>query len=376
MKLFVLPGIMGVVVLSLLLAPASGCSEFMLNTSGDDHGVSGRTIDFLYSTLMDTSFSVQIRGENQTSFSSINPNAPGLSWNNRYGFVGVTSMVETMKKYNQGHLYYLDVLNEEGLSASYLWLNEAKYPRNISDSKKALMYLDVPAWIAGNFRTVDEVKEGLEHVEIWTPKELDGTYPLHLCVHDADKKTMIVEWVKNEENATVMNIYDGEEVDANHGVMTNSPQYPSHLADLKKFESSNPQSHFSGLPGGVSATDRFIRLSRLNQFSQPITYESGDITQAFHLLNSVDVAIGDEPSFFEIAGGKIIPGEDYTFLTLVRDHSSPAYYFRSWRNQSIRKIDLTSIDFTSGSYDVIAVDPDPSSGEYPLYTDVTSKLLA
>lgn len=118
-------------------------------------------------------------------------------------------------------------------------------------------------------------------------------------------------------------------------------------------------------------SDRFIRLSKLNEYNQNIPYEMGDISQAFHLLNSVDVAFGTEPSFFEVKGVATIPGDDYTYLTRVRDHTDLSYYLRSWRDQSIRKIDLTRVDFTKKISDLIPVDPDPELEISPLYTDLT-----
>ncbi len=108
---------------------------------------------------------------------------------------------------------------------------------------------------------------------------------------------MIVEWVKGENNIAVMNVYDGEDVDSHYGVMTNSPPYPAQLKNLKNYKKCTPENDFEGLPGGVSMSDRFIRLSKLNEYNQNIPYEMGDISQAFHLLNSVDVAFGTEPSF-------------------------------------------------------------------------------
>ena len=197
MRYCVLIGFYTMNCIFLLILPVSGCSEFLLKNSSPDNVISGRTIDFLYSTLTDTNFAMEPRGWNTTSVSSFLPFEPGLSWSNTYGFVGVANFAEFMEDMNDEHLFYLEVLNEAGLSASYLWLNEAQFPHNVTDPQNGLFYLDVPGWIAGNFKTVDEVKEGLSSVEIWAPERLDNTYPLHLCVHDANKKSMIVEWVED-----------------------------------------------------------------------------------------------------------------------------------------------------------------------------------
>lgn len=313
---------------------------------------------------------MEAKGQHHTSFSSLDPIEDGLSWNNTYGFVGVANFAGIMEEYNEGNLYYLDVLNDAGLSASLLWLNEAQFPHNVSDPKKGLLYLDLPGWIGGTCKTVEEVKAGLSTVEIWSPEGLDSTYPLHLCVHDANKKSMIVEWVKDENNMTVMNIYDGDEVDGNSGVMTNSPEYPAQLANLEKYRDCTPENHFEGIPGGPSMPDRFVRLSKFNEYNRRIPYEMGDISQAFHLLNAVDVAYGNEPSTFEVGNVATIPGEDYTYLTLVRDHTNRSYYFRSWRDQSIRKIDLSKLDLEKETSVLVPVDPDPASGFTPLFTDM------
>jgi penicillin V acylase-like amidase (Ntn superfamily) len=65
-----------------VVLPVSGCSEFILKNSSPDKTISGRTIDFLYSTLTDTNFAMEARGQSHSSLSSILPTEPGLSWNN------------------------------------------------------------------------------------------------------------------------------------------------------------------------------------------------------------------------------------------------------------------------------------------------------
>jgi penicillin V acylase-like amidase (Ntn superfamily) len=142
---------------ALAAVPASGCSEFLLKTEKPGEVVSGRTMDFYYMDSMKATLMVELRNQNWTSVSSVNPEKPGFSWTNKYGFVGFrTKLAESTGFSDSDTSRYLDTLNEDGLSASFLHNVGSDFPGTVTIPEKALLYLDVPAYIAGNFRTVEE----------------------------------------------------------------------------------------------------------------------------------------------------------------------------------------------------------------------------
>jgi len=354
------------VLLSVLLTPVAGCSDFLLKTDNPEVILSGRTIDWFEKEGVKGSFMVEVRNQQWESISSINPVNPGFSWKNRYGFVGVESSFPQVSGFPESKKpQYVETLNEEGLSAAFLTLVESEYLVTTNRSEKSLLYLDLVSYLAGNFRTVHEVKQGLQEVEIWCPPELSGKDPLHLIVHDADGKTLIAEWVKNETGDIVMNIYDGPDVDTRGGVLTNDPSYPNQVSNLASYDNETPQNLFSGLPGGPAPADRFVRLTKLNQFNLPI--KSGtdtihnSVLQVFHLLNSVDVVTGEDPAAILESGAEsneifFHEVQLFTQFSLVRDHKNRIYYVKTYMNQNIGKIDLKKLDFISGSYQKISDD--------------------
>ena len=72
-----------IVILSLMVIPALGCSDFLLNTNDTGTVISGRTIDWFEKEGVKGSFMVEIRDQQWASVSSIMAEKPGLSWKNR-----------------------------------------------------------------------------------------------------------------------------------------------------------------------------------------------------------------------------------------------------------------------------------------------------
>ncbi|HOB58904.1 MAG TPA: linear amide C-N hydrolase [Methanoregulaceae archaeon] len=345
---------LGFILLFMVMTPVAGCSDFLLKTDSPGIVISGRTIDWFEKEGVKGSFMVEIRDQQWRSLSSVHPQKDGISWKNRYGFVGVESNYPQIAGFPESRMpQYVETLNEEGLSAAYLTLMDSQYPATVTNPDKALLHMDVVSYVAGNFRTVEEVKNGLQEVEIWCPPELAGKDPLHLVVHDAAGRTLIVEWVKNETGGTVMNTYDGPDVDRRGGVLTNDPAYPYQLENLASYSNETPENSFAGLPGGPSPTDRFVRLTKLNQYNVPI--KSGTDTnrtsmvQAFHLLNTVAVVNGADP-IVVLQDGTWSEVQFYTQFSLVRDHTNRVYYVKTLTNQNIGMIDLKKLDFVSGHY--------------------------
>ncbi|OPX73256.1 MAG: linear amide C-N hydrolase [Methanoregulaceae archaeon PtaB.Bin108] len=350
-------------LLFMIIATVTGCSDFLLHTDSPGIVISGRTMDWFEKEGVKGSFMVEIRDQEWSSLSSVNPRRVGIAWENRYGFVGVESSYPQIAGFPESRVpQYVETLNEEGLSAAFLTLMDSQYPTTITSPDKALFYMDVVSYIAGNFRTVEEVKNGLQEVEIWCPPELAGKDPTHLIVHDALGRTLIVEWVKNETGVAIMNMYDGLDVDSRGGVLTNDPAYPYQLENLAFYSNCSPQNSFSGLPGGPSPEDRFVRLTKLNQYNVPI--RSGNDTnhtsmvQAFHLLNTIEVVHGEYPILIE-DNGTMSEVQFHTQFSVVRDHANRIYYVKTLTNQNIGMIDLKKLDFVSGRYRTLTENPYP-----------------
>ncbi len=330
----------------LLTASAQACSDVQLS---DDQGdvISVRTMDFDVDLKSD--LKIVPRGQKMAT------NAPdgkqGIRWTSQYGFVGVNAL--DLDKYNDG-------LNEKGLSVATLWLPISEYPKPASP-ETALSIQDVAAWVMGNFATVDEVKAGLKNVTVWGEysKEIQAVPPLHLAVHDAQGKNLVVEFVKGE-----MNMYDNP-----NGVLTNEPEFSWHLADLDIFKTHRVDMGIA--PSGLYSSARFVLLSQLRDaLAKPKTNQAA--TQfAMNLIARVSVIPGERGEAKADTQSSLMPyGSTYTQWTVVRDHKNLIFHYKTTLNASYRAVDLKRVDFSAGQpIKTLSMDGDGAD----LFQDMTGK---
>jgi choloylglycine hydrolase len=360
--------LLGGVLWLLSFAQCQACSDVMLDPASTRDGdvVSVRTLDFPKVELFGSQFVKVPRG---TVWQSVNPNdgKAGLRWTSRYGFVGQDGLYPMAKMFHKGQRIYLDGMNETGLSAAWLWLDEAGYPTMVTAKDQALFIPDVPAWILSQYDSVAQVKAALANAQIWFFQLFEKALPLHLVVRDAAGSSIIVEWIRDAKGESVMHIYDGDYVD-DVGVLTNSPPYPVQVNNLNLHSWVSNLDGLDGAPGGFPPLNRFVLLAKIRQFLKPIDSRMGAVAQALHLMNSADVPLGNYVD---------VGGYDVTGVTLVRDHTHRTLYFKGLFNQSLRKIDLKAIDFSPGPQADIPVDINPDDSErYAQAEDVTADLDA
>jgi choloylglycine hydrolase len=312
--------------LSALLAIASliifshqslACSDFLLNNSGSQV-VSARSMDF--GIPLQAQVVVMPRGGKEIS--AMSETDTYLKWTSKYGFVGT----------NVAHLpSFTDGLNEKGLSVGTLWLTATKYP-DISKlpRNKVIQIADVARWILGSFSTVDEVRQGLKGITVTGAKykQMDNMFfPLHLAIHDRNKKSLVVEFVGG-----TMQIYDNP-----YNVMTNDPPFPGQVKNLGQYKKlTNSWTGMLGLPGDETPDSRFARIYTLNRFVARSKNAREAVNNAVHIINRVTLVNN------EIAGRS-------TEYNLVRDHKDLVYYVVDDENMNLRAIDLKQIDFSSGA---------------------------
>ena len=171
---------------------AFACTDVRL-IAGDGSPMTVRTMEF----AMDLGSEVQIipRGQQVTSPA---PKGDGLTWTSKYGYVA-------MNAYNMP--VATDGLNEKGLGFGALYLPaETKYQDvKPGDEARALSNASFGAWVLGNFATVDEVRAAVGDVVVWGEMvpQLGSFSPLHYVVHDANGKSLVIEYVDGK-----MHVYD------------------------------------------------------------------------------------------------------------------------------------------------------------------------
>ncbi len=352
-----------VLVFIVLVMPASfACTDFQIK-SKDGAVVIGRSMEF--AMKVGSQIVVHTRGEEVTSQTL--EDKKGASWKSKYGFVSVNAFnVEEAT---------VDGINEAGLAVEFLWLPGTEYQQVPKGKEpKAVAIGDLGNWVLGNFTTVDEVKKAIEDIYVCDMKlpGSDMVFPLHMAVHDAQGKNIVVEFINGEKK-----VYDNP-----IGVMTNAPTFDWHLTNLRNYVNIssynaqpatiegvtlNPTGQGSGLlgiPGDWTPPSRFVRAVAFVHFADPVENASQAVNLAEHILNTVDIPAG------AIKGAKLeFVEEDYTQWVVIKDLKNKVLHFRTYDNLCLRSVDLKKLNFTGGAkYKII-----PLSGGRNII-DVTDEL--
>ncbi|MDF1757174.1 MAG: linear amide C-N hydrolase [Legionellaceae bacterium] len=321
------------------------CTHFCL-TAEDKTVITGRSMEF-GSNLETDIYSVNRDKE----FSSESPDGkPGLKWRAKYGYLALDGL----------HLFPVSGLNEKGLSFDALYLpGLAEY--EAYDSKRAaesMPYYYIADYILGNFATIDEVKKNLPKLNIYT-KALqyagqETVFPLHYVVTDKNSHSLVIEMVDGK-----LNLYDDPT-----GILTNSPSYPWHNANIQNYANLSKYAPLPitkdgityaatwqgggavGLPGDYTPSARFVKVNFLVTNAKQMPDASGSVNLALHILNNVDIPYG------VVRGekGKEAPDTvDFTQWIVVKDLSHRALYYRTYNDLNLHKVDMNKIQFAPNS---------------------------
>ncbi len=324
---------------------AFACTDFVVQAK-DGTLVNGRSLEF--GLALQSTLTVSPKGQKKTSSA---PNQkPGLTWVCKYGYLSVNAF---------GKLAF-DGMNEAGLSFGYLWLpNITQYPTVASgEMKMALDFVDFCSWTLGNFATVGEVKEALGNVRIWghTIPSL-GMAPVLAAIHDAKGNHLVVEFVGGK-----MQLYDNP-----MSVLTNSPAFDWQMANLQNYLHLSPYNPdpmtfrgvnvvpggqgggLLGLPGDWTPPSRFVKIATLLRFAAPVTTGAEAVNLAEHLLNTVDIPSGTVREPDKNTG-------DYTQWIVIKDMTQRVFYFRSYSDLALKKVDLRRLNFARKNGNSLSLD--------------------
>lgn len=327
-------------ILCFLTAVQGFACTGMRLTAKDGSTVHGRTLEF--GLPLQVSIAVVPRGY---SFAGSTPAGAGLSYTSKYAAVGAIAFDSPS---------ILDGMNEKGLSVgTFFFPGFAEYatitPRNQS---QALSPIEFPNWILTQFATLEEVRAAINSGVVIAPTKIEGwgsvTPPFHYIVYDASGKSLVIEPLKG---ALVLS-------ENPIGVFTNSPTFDWHLKNLSNYVQLHPAnasplkienfeaapfgqgSGMLGLPGDFTPPSRFVRATFFSSTAIPSATAPEAVLQLFHLLNQFDIPIG---LVREVQGGST--HVESTSITCARDPKNLAYYFKTYENQSIRKVELKHFDF-------------------------------
>lgn len=272
----------------------------------------------------------------------------GLQWKAKYASLGANGV---------GLPFIFDGLNEQGLAVgTFYFPTSAGYmPYKATDAGKTLAPWELGSWLLENFATVEEVRANIGKVVVTEVifKAWGFSPPVHYVVHDASGKSIVIEYVDGK-----LKVYDNP-----LGIMTNSPTFDWHMTNLRnyvnfsltnvppvqlgsiKLEPFGQGSGMLGLPGDFTPPSRFVRAAAFSQSVLPSKTGIDTVLEAFHILNNFDIPKGAARDREKDEHGNIVA--DYTLWTSANDLKAKQFYFRTYENSQIRRVDLLKMNLNS-----------------------------
>ncbi len=240
---------------------------------------------------------------------------------------------------------FFDAINEKGLfMAGLLFPKSAEYfPKN--PEKINITPFEFIPYILGNFSSVSEAKARIKNInllDIPFSKDLPLS-PLHWILSDKEASLTI------ESTKDGMKIYDNP-----MGVLTNNPPFDIQLYNLSNFmglSSKEPHNTFSpslplevfsrgmgalGLPGDFSSPSRFVKASFLKENSASEDTEFSELSQFFHILESVA----------QVRGSVVTENNklEITLYSSCCDAEKGIYYYKTYDNSFINGVSMVDKD--------------------------------
>ena len=238
---------------------------------------------------------------------------------------------------------FADGMNEKGLGCAGLnFPVYVSYSKEDIEGKTNIPVYNFLLWVLANFSSVEEVKEALKNANIVdTPiSENIPNTTLHWMISDITGKSIVVEQTKEK-----LNVFDN-----NIGVLTNSPTFDWHVANLNQYVglryNQDPEFKLGdqsltalgqgtglvGLPGDFTPASRFIRVAFLRDAMIKNDKDSIDLIEFFHILNNVAMVRGSTRTVEEKS--------DLTQYTSCMCLEKGIYYYNTYENNQINAIDM------------------------------------
>lgn len=271
--------------------------------------------------------------------------------NKHYAFLGLTKDV--------GNYYLADGVNEAGLAAATLYFEDhAHYADQIEESHVGLAPHEVVLWMLAHCQSIEDVEAEFKKITIVKQKLgfLGVIPPLHWVFLDKSGHSIVVEITKSKTN-----IYENK-----LGIMTNAPDYPWHLTNIRNYIQTTPEQKTSLsikgvklkpfgqgagtsiLPGGYTSPARFIRTLYNRLTIQTPQNKDELIIAAMHVLNGVDIAKGSMMTQRHTL--------DYTQYTSYISVNDQSYYYRLYNDLNVHAISLSDYEIEHNEIVIVSID--------------------
>jgi len=339
-------------VIAALLHQASAtqaCTTILV-TDESGRGYHGRTLE--YSSLLPMDMTYFPAGTKVVS--STASGKDGLTFDTKYPILGMSFQVLPSAK----QVAFAEGVNDQGVSFSANWLTGTDSPAVSKEDARILAASDLGAWVLGNFKSVDEVKEAMRNgqTEFWVPvSKLDpkAPLPLHYAINDKTGNSIVVEFTDGK-----VNIYDNPV-----GVMTNGPFFPWHLTNLQNYTFSNVDKDtaqlgklkiatqdggiaLSALPSAETSQGRFVKAAFYANYVRKAKTPDEAVTTLAHLMNNFDRPYDLTVDEAGGAGDGVRSSgtsSEVTIWTTLQDLSRNLLYFRSIAAMNWTVIDMNKL---------------------------------
>lgn len=243
-----------------------------------------------------------------------------VEWTSRYGSL-VTSSWD---------IAVSDGMNEMGLNANMLWLNNSEYPAfEKGGSTKGLAVSLWAQYALDNFATVAEAVDAFRKEEFVVVTDFipgtDKYTTIHLSLSDPSGDNAVLEYIGGK-----LMIHH----DPSYVVMTNDPGFAEQLA-IDAYWKEIPGRLF--LPGTNRAADRFARASYYVHAVPQTDNTRVAVASVFSIIRNCSVPYGISTEGF--------PNLSTTRWRIVADQKSLVYYFEDALSPNALWVDLKKIDF-------------------------------
>lgn len=214
-----------------------------------------------------------------------------------YRFIGLGQKLD-------GILGFFDGVNEKGFAAAVLYFAGYAQYDTVSNptAGEPIPSIDFLHYILGKCASVKELTALLKDISIvGVPDPITNTIaPLHWIATDRSGACVVIEPTK--EGLTL--------IPNPIGVMTNSPDFPWHMTNLRNYIEASPiqteEVHWGNvslssfgqaggtipLPGGYTSPERFIRTAYLKSYLPDPKDDKEAVAAFFHILESVSIPKG------------------------------------------------------------------------------------
>jgi penicillin V acylase-like amidase (Ntn superfamily) len=339
-----------VIAALLLQAPAVQACTTILVTDTSGRAYHGRTLEFSVILPMDMTYFPA----GTKVISSTPAGNQGLTFDTKYPILGMSYPVLPSAK----QVTFVEGINDQGVSFSANWLTGTDSPAVSQDDARILAASDFGAWVLGNFKSVDEVKEAMGNgkSEIWVPASpLDpkAPLPLHYAINDKTGNSIVVEFTDGKPN-----VYDNPV-----GVLTNGPDFPWHLKNLQNYTFTNVDKNtgqlgklklatqdggiaLTALPSAETSQGRFVKAAFYANYVRKAKTPDEAVVTLAHLMNNFDRPYDltvDEAGGTGDGVRSSSTSSEVTTWTTLQDLSRNLLYFRSIEAMNWAVIDMSKL---------------------------------